>query len=55
MLGPILLSFHNLRYYQRLVEGAREAIMERRWGSFKLEVLNRVKRVVGSAPLGKWP
>ncbi|MBI2923776.1 MAG: tRNA guanosine(34) transglycosylase Tgt [Planctomycetes bacterium] len=47
MLGPILLSFHNLRYYQRLVEGAREAIMEKRWSSFKLEVLNRVKRIVG--------
>ncbi len=26
MLGPILLSFHNLMYYQRLMAGAREAI-----------------------------
>lgn len=26
MLGPILLSIHNVTYYQRLVAGAREAI-----------------------------
>ena len=26
MLGPILLSIHNLTYYQRLMQGAREAI-----------------------------
>ena len=26
MLGPILLSIHNLTYYQRLMAGAREAI-----------------------------
>ena len=26
MLGPILLSFHNLAYYQRLMREAREAI-----------------------------
>jgi queuine tRNA-ribosyltransferase len=26
MLGPILLSIHNLTYYQRLMRGAREAI-----------------------------
>tara|TARA_R110002049_G_scaffold2750_2_gene21768 strand:- start:647934 stop:649049 length:1116 start_codon:yes stop_codon:yes gene_type:complete len=26
MLGPILLSIHNLTYYQRLMEGARKAI-----------------------------
>ena len=26
MLGPILLTAHNITYYQRLVAGAREAI-----------------------------
>jgi queuine tRNA-ribosyltransferase len=26
MLGPILLSIHNLTYYQRLLAGARAAI-----------------------------
>ena len=28
MLGPILLSLHNLAYYQRLMREAREAIAE---------------------------
>lgn len=28
MLGAILLTWHNLRYYQRLVRGCREAILE---------------------------
>ncbi len=45
MLGPTLLSFHNLRYYQRLVEDAREAIIENRWPAYKLQVLDRVKRL----------
>lgn len=31
MLGPILLSIHNLTYYQRLVSGARRAIEENRF------------------------
>ncbi len=26
MLGPILLSIHNLTYYQRLMQGARDAL-----------------------------
>ena len=34
MLGPILLSLHNLTYYQRLLTGAREAIAEDRFGEF---------------------
>ncbi len=28
MLGPILLSIHNLTYYQRLMAGARQAIQD---------------------------
>ncbi|MGB7345483.1 MAG: tRNA guanosine(34) transglycosylase Tgt [Pirellulaceae bacterium] len=31
MLGPILLSIHNLTYYQRLMQGAREAIEQDRF------------------------
>jgi queuine tRNA-ribosyltransferase len=31
MLGPILLSIHNLTYYQRLLAGARQAIAEDRF------------------------
>lgn len=32
MLGPILLSIHNLTYYARLMQQAREAIAENRFG-----------------------
>lgn len=32
MLGPILLSLHNLTYYQRLLARAREAIEQDRFG-----------------------
>ena len=35
MLGPILLTIHNLTYYQRLVADARKAIEEDRFVEFK--------------------
>ena len=35
MLGPMLLSIHNLTYYQRLMRAARQAIEEDRFESFK--------------------
>jgi len=34
MLGPVLASIHNLTYYQRLMAGAREAIVENRFREF---------------------
>ena len=34
MLGPILLSIHNLTYYQRLLSDARRAIEEDRFSQF---------------------
>jgi queuine tRNA-ribosyltransferase len=34
MLGPILLTHHNLTYYQRLLEGARRAIEADQFPSF---------------------
>jgi queuine tRNA-ribosyltransferase len=34
MLGPILLSIHNLTYYQRLLARARQAIAEDRFTAF---------------------
>ncbi len=37
MLGPILLSIHNLTYYQRLLAGARAAIAEDRFSEYRLE------------------
>ena len=41
MLGPILLSIHNLTYYQRLMSAAREAIELGRFVEFKLERVAR--------------
>jgi len=37
MLGPILLSIHNLTYYQRLLARARRAIAEDRFSAFYQE------------------
>ena len=37
MLGPILLSIHNITYYQRLMRGARSAIEADRFEEFCLE------------------
>ncbi len=37
MLGPILLSIHNLTYYQRLMAGARKAIEEDRFVAFRAQ------------------
>jgi queuine tRNA-ribosyltransferase len=34
MLGPILLSLHNLAYYSRLMAQVRQAIVARRYGEF---------------------
>ena len=39
MLGPILLSIHNLTYYQRLLADARSAIEADRFTDFRLEKL----------------
>ena len=39
MLGPILLTIHNLTYYQRLLADAREAIEADRFTEFRLEKL----------------
>jgi queuine tRNA-ribosyltransferase len=39
MLGPILLTVHNLTYYQRLMAGARAAIRQHRFAEFQSEKL----------------
>ena len=41
MLGPILLSIHNLTFYQRLLADARGAIAEDRFETFAGERLRR--------------
>ena len=39
MLGPILLSVHNITYYQRLLAAARDAITADRFEAFRREKL----------------
>ncbi len=41
MLGPILLSVHNIAFYLRLVDEARRAIEARRFADFRRECLAR--------------
>ena len=48
MLGPVLLSLHNLRYLHRLTERMRRAIREGRFGEFALEYAE--KRFRGKMP-----
>jgi len=44
MLGPILLSIHNLTYYQRLLAGARSAIEQDCFEEYAAEKLRGWKR-----------
>ncbi|HVM84448.1 MAG TPA: tRNA-guanine transglycosylase, partial [Candidatus Binatia bacterium] len=37
MLGPMLLTWHNLHYYQELMQGLRSAIAEGRLAAFVAE------------------
>ncbi len=37
MLGPMLLTWHNLTYYQRLMQGMRTAILDRSFDTFAAE------------------
>jgi len=37
MLGPILVSLHNIRFYQRLMRDIRAAIVEGRFETFRRE------------------
>ena len=41
MLGPTLLSLHNVAYYCRLMEQARAAIEARQFAAFHAECLRR--------------
>ena len=42
MLGPILLSIHNLTFYQRLVAGARAAIEQGKFAQFRTDRLREM-------------
>jgi queuine tRNA-ribosyltransferase len=41
ILGAMLMTQHNLWFYQRLMQGLRDAIAEKRLGSFAAEFLER--------------
>ncbi len=43
MLGPILLTIHNLTFYQRLVADARRAIEQARFAEFRDEFIARYR------------
>jgi len=42
MLGPTLLSIHNLTFYQRLMQRARQAIEQGEYGAFLVEQRQRL-------------
>lgn len=46
MLGPILLSIHNISYYQRLLSQARTAIAADRFEDFRAEKLRGWRRLL---------
>ena len=50
MLGPILLTIHNLTYYQRLLAAARTAIAEDRYEIFLNEYRRRPQKEVRDDP-----
>jgi queuine tRNA-ribosyltransferase len=49
MLGPILLTHHNLTYYQRLLAAARQAIEENRFTQLFEQRMSQWQGIVGSA------
>jgi queuine tRNA-ribosyltransferase len=49
MLGPVLVSEHNLTYYQRLVADARAAIEAGRYADFAQARLDGLRRGAGDA------
>ena len=55
MLGPILLSIHNLTYYQRLLAGARDAILKDTFDAYRLEKLRGWASVIINIEYGNGP
>ncbi len=47
ILGAILASIHNVRFYQRLVADARDAVLRGRFESFRREFLERYGGAAG--------
>jgi queuine tRNA-ribosyltransferase len=55
VLGTILGALHNLRFYQRLMRHAREAILEQRYAEFKRGFLREYGAGSASAPRERKP
>jgi queuine tRNA-ribosyltransferase len=49
MLGPVLLSIHNLTFYLNMMSDARRAISARRFGRFRAEFAHRYRHGVNTA------
>jgi queuine tRNA-ribosyltransferase len=49
MLGPRLATLHNLRFYQRLMAGIRDAVLAGRFAAFRRDFYAR--RESGPAPV----
>lgn len=45
MLGPVLVSWHNIAFYQRLLKGMRAAIRENRAAEYRAEQLARMNPI----------
>ncbi len=45
ILGQVLLSWHNVAFFQALMAGARAAIAEGRFDAFRREAVERQRRL----------
>jgi len=45
ILSPVLMTLHNLTYYQDLMAGVRRAIREDRFDSFRMQILERYESI----------
>ena len=50
ILGAVLMTEHNLWFYQRLMQGLRDAITEDRLGTFARDYLGRYRAAEGAKP-----
>lgn len=44
MLGPMLLTIHNLTYYQTVMQGARKAILDHDYDAYCADVRGQWQR-----------
>ena len=51
ILGAMLMTQHNLWFYQRLMQGLRDAIAEQRLAAFARSFLDRYRSRTGSEPV----